>query len=217
MCAQPSPDGDELRARAYLHAAHARPFGHQDPALNEPAPRPVTPSRVIPAGAPLPARPPEPGETPPWRTTPPPPPPAAAPPAPFPPPLEPRPLEVRHTHEVVLTWPEPEPDPGPRLWERLWERLLTWRMVVAILAALTPWAGGQSPVGLWSGTVHQARTEAGVLAAYVIAAVAVTAAWGLDRHTHRAVPRFLLVTAALGAFGVLDWWDPVLLFTGVTR
>ncbi|MET9140551.1 hypothetical protein [Streptomyces parvulus] len=217
MDAQPLPDGDELRARAYLRASHARPFGYQEPAMHEPAPRPVTPTRVIPAGAPLPARPPEPGEAPPWRTPPPPPPPAAAPPVPFPPPPESRPLEVRHTHEVVLTWPEPEPDPGPRLWERLWERLFTWRMVVAILAALTPWAGGQSPVGLWSGTVHQARTEAGVLAAYVLAAVAVTAAWVLDRRTHRAVPRFLLVTAGLGAFGVLDWWDPVLLFTGVTR
>lgn len=28
MSAQPSPDGDELRARAYLRALHVRPFGH---------------------------------------------------------------------------------------------------------------------------------------------------------------------------------------------
>jgi len=90
-------------------------------------------------------------------------------------------------------------------------------MAVALLAALTPWLGGQSPVGAWSSTVHQARAEAGVLAAYVIATVALAAAWALDRHTGRAIPRALLVTAALGFFGVLHWWDPVHLITGVTR
>jgi hypothetical protein len=89
-------------------------------------------------------------------------------------------------------------------------------MAVALVAALTPWAGGQSPVGLWSHTVQQARTEASIGAAYVIAGVAVAAAWGLDRHTGRAVPRFLLVTTSLGAFGVLHWWDPILMLTGVT-
>ncbi|MET9138885.1 hypothetical protein [Streptomyces parvulus] len=209
MSAQPSPDGDELRARHYLRRLGARPFGHQEPAMNEPTPRPVTPTRIIPAGARLPDRPPEPDEAPPWRTPPPPPPPPPVP--------EPRPVEIRHVHEIVLTSPEPTPDPDPPLWSRLWDRLITWRMIVAILAALTPWAGGQSPIGLWSGTVHQARTEAGVLAAYIIAGVALTAAWTLDRRTGRAVPRFLLVTASLGAFGVLSWYDPVLFLTGVHR
>ena len=177
--------------------------------------RPVTPTRVIPAGAALPARPPEPGEAPPWRTPPPPPPPTVAAPLPVPPDPEPRIVEVRHVHEVVLTSPDADPEPRPRLWERLWERLFTWRMVVAILAAVVPWMGGQSPVGVWSHTVHQARTEAGIGAAYVIAGVAVAAAWGLDRHTGRAVPRALLITASLGALGVLHWWDPILALTGV--
>jgi hypothetical protein len=96
-------------------------------------------------------------------------------------------------------------------------------MVVAILAAVVPWIGGQSPVGLWSHTVHQARTEAGIGAAYTIAGVAVGAAWVLDHRSSppgqpgRAVPRFLLVTASLGAFGVLHWYDPVLFLTGVHR
>ncbi|MFF0512446.1 hypothetical protein [Streptomyces sp. NPDC004250] len=207
--AQPSPGGDELRARHYLRRLGARPFGHQEPTMNEPTPRPVTPTRIIPAGTRLPARPPEPDEAPPWRTPPPPPPPPPVP--------EPRPVEIRHVHEIVLTSPEPVPDPDPPLWSRLWDRLITWRMIVAILAALTPWAGGQSPVGLWSGTVHQARTEAGVPAAYVIAGVALTAAWTLDRRTGRVVPRFLLVTASLGAFGVMSWYDPVLFLTGVHR
>lgn len=174
---------------------------------------PITPSRIIPAGAPLPARPPEPGEAPPWWAPPPPPPaPPATPPVPGPPPPPPGPIELR----VTLTpLPLPEPEPEPRWWERLWDRIATWRMAVALGAALTPWAGGQSPVGIWSATVHQAREEASIGAAYVIAGVALGAAWALDRHTGRAVPRFLLVTAALGSLGVLHWWDPIHLITGV--
>lgn len=212
MDAQPRPGGDELRARHLLRALRVRPFGHQEPAMTTPEPRPITPTRVIPASAPLPARPPEPGEAPPWRTPPPPPP---MPPVPVDP--EPRTVEVRHTHEIVMTWADPDPEPAPRLWERLWDRLVTWRMIAAILAALLPWLGGQSPVGAWSHTVHQARTEAGIGAAYVIAAVAIAATWGLDRHTGRVVPRFLFVTALLGALGVLHWYDPILLLTGVHR
>ncbi|MFI1728201.1 hypothetical protein ACH40E_02960 [Streptomyces acidicola] len=172
---------------------------------------PITPTRVIPAGVPLPARAPEPGEAPPWHTPPPPPP---APPAP-PPPATPQAVVVRHVHEVLLVAPESEPE--PRLWERLWDRLVTWRMVVALLAALLPWAAGQSPVGVWSHTVHQARTEAGIGAAYVIACVAVAGTWALDRYSGRFVPRFLFITAALGAFGVLHWYDPITLLTGVSR
>ncbi|MFJ8146028.1 hypothetical protein ACIQ6R_13240 [Streptomyces sp. NPDC096048] len=220
MSAQPGPDGQELRARHYLRRLGARPFGHQEPPMHEPDRRPVTPTRIIPAGTPLPARPPERGELPPWREKPAPPPPAT-PPAPVRNDPDPGLVEVRHTHEITLTWADPDPEPDPPLWARvwdwLWERLFTWRMIVAILAALAPWAGGQSPVGLWSGTVHQARTEAGILAAYVIAGVAIAATWALDRRTGRALPRFLLVTASLGAVGVLHWWDPILFLTGVPR
>ncbi|MFI2761374.1 hypothetical protein ACH5A3_21270 [Streptomyces echinatus] len=215
MGAQPSPGGDELRARHYLRRLGARPLGHQEPTMSIPAPRrPVTPTRVIPAGAPLPARAPEPGEAPPWRT-PPPPPPVMTPPAPPAPPPSPPPAEVvvRHVHEVL---PVVEERPQ-RVWERLWDALVTWRMLAALLAALLPWAGGRSPVGIWAHTVHQARTEASIGAAYVIAGVAIAAAWGLDRHTGRAVPRFLLVTALIGALGVLDWFDALTLLTGVHR
>jgi len=181
---------------------------------------PITPSRIIPAGAPLPARPPQHEEIPPWRPAPSPPvAPPPPPPSPAPVPLPPDPdggMVIRHVHEVLLVVPEPEPE-TPRWWERLWDHIVTWRMVVAILAALLPWAGGRSPVGIWSHTVHTARTEAGIGAAYVIAAVAVGAAFALDRHTGRAIPRALLVTAMLGAFGVLNWWDPILMLTGVHR
>ncbi|GGW15777.1 hypothetical protein GCM10018980_51610 [Streptomyces capoamus] len=209
-----APGPDERRTRHYLRRLGARPLGHQEPTVSIPEPRrPVTPTRVIPAGAPLPARPPEPGEAPPWRT-PPPPPPVATPPAPpAPPPQQPAEMVVRHVHEML---PVVEERP-PRLWERLWDTLVTWRMLVAILAALIPWAGGRSPVGIWAHTVHQARAEASIGAAYVIAAVAIAAAWGLDRHTGRALPRFLLVTALLGSLGVLDWVDALTLLTGVHR
>ncbi|MFI5687869.1 hypothetical protein [Streptomyces sp. NPDC051636] len=219
MGAQPSPDGDELRARHHLRRLGARPLGHQEPTVSIPEPRrPVTPTRVIPAGTPLPARLPEPGEAPPWRTPPPPPPPPAdSGPLPVPPAPEPRTVEVRHVHEIVLTSPDPDPEPGPRLWERAWDALVTWRMIVAIIVAFLPWANGRSPVGIWGHTVHQARTEAGIGAAYVIAGVALAAAWGLDRHTGRAVPRFLLVTALVGGLGVLNWFDPILALTGVHR
>jgi hypothetical protein len=134
------------------------------------------------------------------------------------PPPPPGPIEV---HVTVDLAPPPEPEPTPPWWARAWDyavdRLLTWRMGGAIAAALLPWAGGQSPVGIWSHTVHQARTEASIGAAYVIAGVAIGAAWALDRHTGRVIPRFLLVTTSLGATGVLHWWDPILLLTGVSR
>lgn len=185
--------------------------------------KPIVPTRILPAGAPLPDRPPQPGELPPWRMPPPPPAPPASPPPPAWPSMGPAPAppEVMHViHEVIVT-PAPPPEPDPPLWARawdwLWDHLVTWRMLLAIAAALLPWADGHSPVGVWSRVVHQARTEAGVPAAYVIAAVGLAATWALDRHTGRAVPRFLFVTATLGAVGALDWWDPILLLTGVSR
>jgi hypothetical protein len=126
-------------------------------------------------------------------------------------------MVVRHVHEILLTSPDPEPEPGPRWWQQVWDQAFTWRMLAAILAALTPWASGRSPVGIWAHTLHQARTEAGIGTAYLIAAVALGAAWALDRHTGRVVPRFLLVTALLGSLGVLSWADPILALTGVTK
>ncbi|MFC5654497.1 hypothetical protein [Streptomyces nogalater] len=192
------------------------------PTPDQPRPRPITPTRVLPAGAPLPPRPPEPGEEPPWRT-PPPPPVVTSPPPPAPPPPPPAEVVVHHHHVHEIVQGPVEEERPPRLWERLWDALLTWRMVAALLAALVPWAVGRSPVGIWAHTVHQARAEAGILAAYVIAGVAITAAWAIDHHSSppgqpsRALPRFFLVVALLGAPGVLDWYDGLTLFTGVHR
>jgi len=216
------PGPDERRVRYLLARLGARPIGHSHDRTATMSKKPITPTRIIPAGTPLPtplpAGPPQPGQIPPWRTAPTPPPPAPPPP---PPPVAvvpapaPQPIEVRHVHEVVLIPAEPEPERGPRLWERLWDVLVTWRMLVAILAAFLPWANYHSPVGIWAHTLHQARTEAGVGAAYVIAGVALGAAWALDRHTNRVVPRFLFVTALVGGLGVFEWFDAVTLITGV--
>ncbi|MFJ5176692.1 hypothetical protein ACIP68_23005 [Streptomyces griseoviridis] len=215
-------DGDELRAAAHLRRHGARPFGHHQDSAVSTDPQPITPARIFPAGTPLPERPPEPGEIPPWRqphpqpASPPPPPPVVPATAPPPPPPPPE-IHVRHIHEVVAA-PAPAEEP-PRLWTRLWDTLVTWRLFGAVLLALIPWLGGRSPVGAWGHTVHQARVEAGVLAAYVTAAVAIAVTWLWDRHTgqKRFLPRFFLVTALLGSLGVLSWLDPLTLLTGVTR
>lgn len=214
MSREPPPESDELRARHYLRRLGARPLGHQEPPM--PSKKPIQPTAIIPAGAPLPPGSPAPGAVPPWRTPPPPPPPAppASPPAP-PPPPPPSVVVVRHTHEVLVITPDPDPDPGPPWWARLWDWLVTWRNLVAIVLALLPWAGGRSPVGIWAHTLHQARTEASIPAAYIIATVALTAAWALDKRTGRAVPRFLLVTALAGSVGALGWFDAITLITGV--
>ncbi|MDT0477377.1 hypothetical protein RM863_35175, partial [Streptomyces sp. DSM 41014] len=148
---------------------------------------------------------------------PPPPPPAPVTPAAPPPPPLPAAV-VHHVHEVVLIPPPPQEPPRRPLWARLWDALVTWRFLGAILLALLPWLGGRSPVGAWGHTVHQARTEGGILAAYVLAVLAVALAWLWDRQTkqQRFLPRFAFVTALLGGLGVLNWTDPIALLTGVT-
>ncbi|MEW2302005.1 hypothetical protein AB0958_18865 [Streptomyces sp. NPDC006655] len=221
MSREPGPD--ERRVRYLLARLGARPLGHSHDRTSTMTDQPIIPTRIIPSGAPLPARAPQRGEIPPWRTAvaPPPPAPPAPPPPPVVPPVpdpvpvppDPQPLVVRHVHEMVL----PEPERGPRLWERLWDAIVTWRLLIAVLAALFPWAYGRSPVGIWAHTLHQARTEAGVLPAYTIAGVALTAAWAINRRNDRVVPRFLFVTALIGAFGVFEWFDAITLITGVHR
>ncbi|MFD9151553.1 hypothetical protein [Streptomyces diastaticus] len=188
--------------------------------MTDTSPRPITPTRIIPAGEPLPPRPPEPGEAPPWRSRKaspppaPPTPPAPRPPAPEPPP--PGPIEVRVTVDLL---PVEEPDP-PSRWARLVDwvcaRCTDWRLLSAVLAALAPWLGGTSPVGAWAATLHDARTEAGLPAAYLVAAVALAVAWAINRRG-RWLGRFAFTTALIGATGVLDLYDLVLLLTGVPR
>ncbi|MFF5842138.1 hypothetical protein ACFY74_11795 [Streptomyces massasporeus] len=219
MGAQPGPDGQELRARYLLRRLGARPFGHQEPPMHEPEPRPVTPTRVIPAGAPLPARPPEPGEEPPWRTPPPPPPPV--PPVPADP--EPRIVEVRHVHEVILTSPDPDPEPDPSRWERLggWlgAYVRPWHAVLALFLAVLPIPGvGYSAATIWHYTVGLGRDSWGIGWGYALGlipfALAVTT---LLRRGGNPLRLFFLTVTFIGSLASLSWYDPVQFLTGVAR
>ncbi|GHI91725.1 hypothetical protein [Streptomyces olivaceus] len=219
MSAQPSLGGDELRARAYLRALSARPFGHQEPAVNEP--RPVTPTRIIPAGAPLPERPPEHDEIPPWWQKPEPPPPAAPPPPPARIDPEPGPVEVRHTHEITLTWATPDPEPSR--WERLtgWfgRYVRPWHAVIGITAAVVPIPGvGYSAATVWNYTVGLGRESFGVGWGYALGLIPLLlAVTVIARHGGSPLRLFALAVTLVGALASFSWYDPIQFLTGVSR
>ncbi|MEV0963282.1 hypothetical protein AB0J25_11950 [Streptomyces sp. NPDC049910] len=177
--------------------------------------QPITPTRIIPAGAPLPARPPAPDEAPPWR--------APAPPYPgaHPPPPPPRddrppgPIEVRVTVDLAVPYEEPEPS----LWERFgaWLRQFgrPWQFCLVFAAAVLPIPGvGYSLGTVWAYTVGEAR-EVGVAHAYVLALVPLYLAARAVRRTHSLRWLFALAVALIGVTGAVDWFDPITALTGV--
>ncbi|MEE1814229.1 hypothetical protein PUR59_04235 [Streptomyces sp. SP18ES09] len=179
--------------------------------------RPITPTRIIPAGAPLPDRPPAPDDIPPWRApaAPPPAPPPVAMPWPEPPP--PGPLQI---HVTFLPAEEPpEPTRGERLWAWVTSIAKPWKIVLALLAALLPIPGvGYSAAGVWAYTAGLARTEVGIPWAYALTGVPLLLA-GRLLHRTRAL-RFLVaaVIALIGLlFGALSPFDLVTITTGVSR
>ncbi|MEV0115854.1 hypothetical protein AB0H77_21835 [Streptomyces sp. NPDC050844] len=118
--------------------------------------KPITPTRIIPAGAPLPAP-----------VSPPPKPPAAPPPA-WPPlgsgPPEPPPPIVVHTHVTVdipdhLPTP-PEPEPRPRWWSRFRPG---YNAVCLFL--------GMPLTGPWAWVLDNVRDEESLAGAWVMALV----------------------------------------------
>lgn len=177
----------------------------------------ITPTRIIPAGASLPARPAD---------AQPPPPPQSAPPAPpaGPPPHQPgTPLVVHHVHEIVIVEPA-LPAPARRSWRWLTSRIRPFLTAAAAIVALTPWDHGISPPAGWSLTLHQAR-EISISGAYILAggalglAILIDAAGhhrpGLAGAIHRAIARGLLIITIVGGTGALNLYDPVTLITGV--
>lgn len=126
-------------------------------------PKPVIPSRIIPAGQPLPAPPAVPPPVPPVPPVPPDAwwhlPPSPPPPPPVPPPA-PVPEVVVHTTIHLPVPDEPPAAPGIRWWQ-------TFRPGYNLLcaAASTPIAS------CWAGVLGDARTEAGLSGAWVIALV----------------------------------------------
>lgn len=214
------PGADELRIRAFLRALHARPFGHQEHTVSIPEPRrPVTPTRVIPAGATLPARPPEPGEAPPWHTPPPPPP----PPPPVPADPEPRTVEFRHVHEIVLTTADPDPEPDPSRWERLGAWLgayvRPWHAIIALLLAVLPIPGvGYSAATIWHYTVGLARDDWGVGWGYLLGLGPLALALArLIRKGGSPLRLFAVAVTFVGSLACLSWYDPIQFLTGVPR
>ncbi|MFI9079136.1 hypothetical protein ACIGW8_22145 [Streptomyces sioyaensis] len=187
--------------------------------------QPITPTRIIPAGQPLPQAPPFPqaphGATdlPPWRTAAPPPRPPAGPPAvpPPPPPWAPPPasgpIEVRVTVDLVA--PQPEPEPEGKDWSWLTSRIRPWASLISAVVVLGPWFGGRSIVSGWSMTTHAARTEAGILPAYIIAGGALALMVLADSRRPRWWTRGALMVALIGGTGAMAWFDPVQFLTGV--
>ncbi|GAA3718114.1 hypothetical protein [Streptomyces tremellae] len=180
--------------------------------------RPITPSRVIPAGAPLPARPPEPDDIPPWRTPPAPPPP---PPAPLPPPVvllgpPPGPIEVI----VTLT---PEQAPGPTWRERLAAAVRRigrpWQILGALTLTVTPIPGtGYSAATTWHYTVSLARQDLGVGWGYATGGIPLALALLLVVRRGGTLLRLAALAVTLvGAVGAISWYDPIQLITGVPR
>ncbi|MEV6081785.1 hypothetical protein AB0L80_42970 [Streptomyces sp. NPDC052069] len=184
-------------------------------------PKPIIPTQVIPGGAPLPGRPPEPDEIPPWRVTPgsptgppPPAPPAVATPAPAPPP----PPQV-HVHVVVPY----EAPPEPTRWERLKAWLTTigrpWQIGGALLLVSLPVFDGHSAATLWASCVAEVRAEEGQDAGYALALTPLAIA--VIRITRSSSTRgglgrlLLLAISIVGLAGAIDLYDPVTWITGV--
>ncbi|MEU2801487.1 hypothetical protein [Streptomyces sp. NPDC007117] len=185
---------------------------------------PITPTRIIPGGAPLPDGPPTPGAVPPWRTpaaaAPPPPPPAAPPAVAVPPP--PEPVHVHHVHVTVQPVPYYEPI-EPTRWELLcaWIRTIgrPWQLIVALLAAVIPMPfTGHSAASTWAYTVNLARTEWGAPFGYALAGLALAAVvLRIVRHGGTLLRIWAGVVTVIGLISAINLFDVVTLLTGVTR
>ncbi|THA78396.1 hypothetical protein E6R60_05795 [Streptomyces sp. A0642] len=182
--------------------------------------KPIIPTRIIPGGAQLPDRLPEPGELPPWWETPAPPlqPPPLPAPAPTPEP-EPRPLQVYVTVQTEPYYEEPEPTRWQRLWAGLHRIGRPWQICGALLLAVLPVPGtGFSAATTWAYAVGQARDEWGAAHGYVLALLPLV--WVIARTARHGgtLLRVWGITVALaGLLGALDPFDIVTILTGVHR
>lgn len=185
--------------------------------------RPITPTRIIPAGAPLPDRGPLPGEAPPWwekPAVPAPPahPPVVPPPAPTP---EPPPLPAPQVHVHVVMPYEPEPEPTRR--ERLWAWVLgigrPWQISGALLLAVLPIPGtGYSAATTWAYATNMTRTEWGAPAGYALALVPLLwVSTRTARHGGTLLRLWAIAVTLGGLLGALNPFDLVTAITGVHR
>lgn len=199
--------------------------------------RPITPTRIIPAGAPLPDRPPEPDEVPPWRA------PAATPQAPDAqsnahsaphpartPPVPPeQPPTSAHPHpaplppaaiEVRVVFAPIETEPEPSRWERLWAWVTgiarPWKICFGLAAAAAPIPGvGHSLGGVWAYCVDGAREQFGAGWAYGIALVPLYLCGRIVVRTGSLRALAALGVCLIGVTGAVHLFDPVTALTGV--
>lgn len=189
--------------------------------------QPITPTRIIPAGQPVPTAPPLPAaphgaeDLPPWRT--------AAPSPGSPPPADPPPPAREPFGEqrvVVEVWyppadAQPDPDPGPRVrfsLDWLWQRAHPWRSFIGGALVLLPIPGVHyGAATVWASTVHQARDAFGIWWGYGLAFGVLGLAAAADERRTRWWTRGLLVVGFIGCFGAIDWFDPITIMTGVQR
>lgn len=122
--------------------------------------------------------------------------------------------------------PPPPPDTPPKKaavadeprWD--WRRLRHWpyaRLTCGACAALLPFFGGQSAATEWGSVLTQARAQAGVGAAWVIAGVGLTVG-ALWVHRRRSWIGWAVLTSAfIGGIAMASPYDIVTLFTGVMK
>ncbi|MGW4028224.1 hypothetical protein ACWEFL_02710 [Streptomyces sp. NPDC004838] len=208
MSTEPGPDERRIR---HLMDQQARARAYE----RRPA---ITPTRIIPAGVPLPARPPTPDDVPPWRApapegqSPPPENPPAPPTDPEPEPERPGTIEVRIAYDPYPITPDPEPS----LWDRITRIAPGWKLLAAVLGAMLPIPGvGYSLATVWAYTVTQARTEFGPGWAYALALTPLALAARAVRRTRSLLALFALVIALIGLTGAIHWFDPIAALTGV--
>ncbi|MFE0270832.1 hypothetical protein ACFWZY_01630 [Streptomyces sp. NPDC058992] len=191
--------------------------------------QPITPTRIIPAGAALPARPPDPDDVPPWRApapaypaahpnpNPPGPRPGANPPpphshpAPGSAPAEPGVIEVRVAYDPYPT----APDPAPSWWDRLTAIAPVWKLALVLALALAPIPGvGHSIATVWAYTVGEAR-EFGIPHAYALALAPLLLSGRAFTRTRSLRSLFVLAVALVGLTGAVEWFDLITALTGV--
>lgn len=113
--------------------------------------------------------------------------------------------------------PEPEPAGEPR-WD--WRRLLHWpyaRPCCGATAALLPLFHGQSAALGWGDALHQARVQAGIGPAWIIATVAFGTAAVIVHRRRGWISYGLLTCAFVGTVAMASPYDIVTFITGAHR
>jgi hypothetical protein len=112
--------------------------------------------------------------------------------------------------------PQPEPEREGRDWSWLWQWARPWQTFTAGAVSVLPIFNGWSPATGWALVLHDMRADS-LSAAYTTAGIALATTYLLDLKRRRWLLRLALITATIGSLGVLDWFDPITLVTGVRR